>query len=59
MSQRGPDLQRPYHASQPPTVPAPLSFRQGDVPPSMRTARQAVAWTFGLPAAAYDPVVET
>jgi hypothetical protein len=29
------------------------------VPPTMRTAREAVAWTFGLDADAYKPLVET
>jgi len=29
------------------------------VPPTMRTAREAVAWTFGLDAAAYAPILET
>ena len=29
------------------------------VPPTMRTAREAVAWTFGLDADSYKPVVET
>lgn len=29
------------------------------VPPTMRTARQAVAWTFGLPEGSYRPAVET
>jgi hypothetical protein len=29
------------------------------VPPAMRTAREAVAWTLGMPAAAYDPSTET
>ncbi len=30
-----------------------------DVPPHMRTARQAVAWTFGLPEREYAPEIET
>nr|WP_175438982.1 hypothetical protein [Streptomyces vilmorinianum] len=29
------------------------------VPPEMTTARQGVAWTFGLAAAAYEPLVQT
>lgn len=29
------------------------------VPPTMYSARQAAAWTFGLPAGAYAPIVET
>ena len=29
------------------------------VPPTTRTAREAVAWTFGLRADAYRPAVET
>jgi len=29
------------------------------VPPTMTTARQAVAWTFGLPTADYDPVAQS
>lgn len=29
------------------------------VPPDMRTAREAVAWTFNLPVAAYDPVAQS
>jgi len=29
------------------------------VPPTMRTAREAVAWTFGLGAVDYRPAVET
>ncbi len=29
------------------------------VPPDIRTAREAVAWTFGMQAADYDPIVET
>jgi hypothetical protein len=29
------------------------------VPPGMQTAREAIAWTFGLPAEKYRPVVET
>ena len=29
------------------------------VPPSMQTAREAVAWTFGLSPEEYDPVLES
>lgn len=29
------------------------------VPPDMKTAREAVAWTFGMPAEEYDPEFET
>ncbi len=29
------------------------------VPPSTRTAREGVAWTFGLDSAAYEPLVQT
>lgn len=29
------------------------------VPPDVRTAREAVAWTFGMSAGAYRPLVET
>ena len=29
------------------------------VPPTTRSARAAVAWTFGLNGAAYEPAVET
>jgi hypothetical protein len=29
------------------------------VPPTMTTAREAVAWTFGMPAAEYAPVKRT
>lgn len=29
------------------------------VPPHMTTARQAIAWTFGMPAQMYVPMVET
>jgi hypothetical protein len=29
------------------------------VPPTMRTAREAVAWTFGMPAEQYAPEIET
>src|SRR5262249_701260 len=29
------------------------------VPPEMKTAREAVAWTFGLPEREYDPTTET
>jgi hypothetical protein len=29
------------------------------VPPSMRTAREAVAWTFGVPVSGYAPLMET
>jgi hypothetical protein len=29
------------------------------VPPTMQTAREAVAWTFGLTAEAYQPMIET
>jgi hypothetical protein len=29
------------------------------VPPTMRAAREAVAWTYGLTAQAYDPLVRT
>lgn len=29
------------------------------VPPMMRTAREAVAWTFGLEAEAYDPIAQS
>lgn len=30
-----------------------------EVPPQVRTAREAVAWTFGMSADEYDPVLET
>ncbi len=29
------------------------------VPPTIRTAREAVAWTFNMPARQYAPVIET
>jgi hypothetical protein len=29
------------------------------VPPTMRTAKEAVAWTFGQAPESYDPIVET
>ncbi len=29
------------------------------VPPTIRTAREAVAWTFGMTADEYDPLIET
>jgi hypothetical protein len=29
------------------------------VPPTMRTAREAVAWTFDVPAEQYAPLVES
>jgi uncharacterized protein DUF6745 len=29
------------------------------VPPEVHTAREAVAWTFGLSADSYQPVIET
>ena len=37
------------------------SFRQYflRVPPTVRTAREAVAWTFDVPTEEYEPLVET
>ena len=29
------------------------------VPPTMRTAREAVSWTFNMPAELYGPEIET